>query len=103
MKIFKTTFLILFGLGCISFTSCGSGVNCANVGSELQQASSDLSMAQGTYLSDPSTENCEAFKTAYSKYIEEVRSFDECTDELGGQDLDQLIRDAEEGLDDLEC
>lgn len=59
-------FAFLLFASAISFNSCNNACSSDNLNAELEK----VSAASSEYVSDPSTENCAAYKTALEDYLE---------------------------------
>ena len=63
----------------------------------------DLTLAAETYLADPTTANCEAYRTTFADFIDFLRAFENCPAVADRAEYRQDLRDAEADLRDLEC
>lgn len=70
----KKTFITLLVCGIFfAMSSCGSSSCSAE---DLTAAAKTLTEAANKYSADPSKANCEAYKTALNKYIDDIKDCD---------------------------
>jgi hypothetical protein len=103
-KLFFFFSLILF-LGL--FSSCGSdGVDCGNSVNWASEINAELTAwtnAATAFSTNPTTENCNAYKDAYQDFIDALKPWGDC---LSGQeftDWQQDLNDAEAGVAAINC
>ncbi len=70
---------------------------------ELQSEAEALSTAASAYGNDPTTENCEAFRSAYQAYLDTAADLDNCVIGTERQDYLDAIAEAQVELDNLQC
>lgn len=106
----KMTFYILLVLVGIVFTldSCkkesNNPVGCsANWAAEVQAEISNYSNAAMAYANNPTTETCNAYKTAYQDYIDALKPFLNCATYTPQQkaELQAAINEAESDISTL--
>lgn len=112
MKTLKILSLIFF-VGLLA-TSCGgddddnnSNVDCnsaVSITASFQAETEAWTNALQAYSNDPSTANCNAYKTAYLEWLNAVRALESCYNEAGlGVEWQQSIDDAEAAINALVC
>lgn len=100
--------LLLFCLTLVLF-SCGDdekdAANCANSFSqEFSDEITAITNASNVYAMDPTPANCNAFKTAYTNYINALQGWEDCAIQLNASDdWQQSIDDAMESVNQIEC
>lgn len=101
-------FSILF-ISLIGFSSCGDDKddigNCNTNFSIVLEAELDAITATGTaFGNDPTTENCNAYKTAFNNYLTALESLEGCYRENGlGDEFELSIEEARADINDLDC
>ncbi len=101
--------VILFVL--FAFSSCNKkkddiGDNCSGLwASELQNEINDWSNAAAAYGSNPTTENCNAYKSAAQAYLNALRPYGDCATLTGTQrtQWEQAIGEAQANVSNIEC
>lgn len=100
-------FLAIVSLIAISVTSCGKSVNCENftTGNSLfEDEISKVTDALFVFDVNPGFENCERVRDAYQDYIDALKEWEDCAVQNGqGLEFQEFIRDAEKGIEELEC
>lgn len=111
----KLSFLLMmFGLISFSLISCSddddaggnvfTGPNCYNAWiTAYSQSTQQMSSAAQAYGTDPTEENCNAFKAAYQSFLDDIKPFQNCA-AITGQEREEFIeqiQEAEEDIDDL--
>jgi hypothetical protein len=96
----KTIPIILVAacLICLGFSSCGpAGPKCRTLGFSfaLQNEILTLSAAQSAFQQDPSPQNCNAYREAYSNYIEALKGYGGCVPAEDRADWQQSLDEAE--------
>lgn len=96
----------------LSFTACGGDddgnigpafCNEQTYGDAVANATTSLSDAAVTYANDPTTANCEAYRTAAQNYLDEVRRFEDCATIGTRDDFRESLREAQESVDMIMC
>jgi len=62
-----------------------------------------LQVAVTAYSNDPSTANCEAYRSAAQDYLDTIREFDTCADIISRQEYQESLAEAEMELANLQC
>ena len=99
---------LLFGfffLSVLSMMSCGDdGSDCTSqqFTSEVNAAIDVVNAAAATWASDPSSDNCQAFKDAANDYVDVVEGFDTCAG-ISQSEYDQAVQAARAAVDSLPC
>ena len=93
---------------CLFLSSCGSSAiaKCNSLGfaQEFQEEFTIISATSQAYSSDPTPENCEAFKDAYRSYIDVLASWEDCAIELNQEaDWRESLEEARQDVEDIEC
>ena len=105
MKIIKNI------LGCsilfFALTSCSkdSPINCFG-GSWAQELSSELTdwtTAAQAYSENPTTENCNSYKSSISSYISAIDKLTDCIPTVSQQDFNMAVDEAKEELNEIDC
>ena len=108
----RITFLAMMFLAFTVFVSCGnddepneSGICGTAWAVAIEDEAAAFSLALQAYASDPSTENCEAYKVALQAYIDALKPYGDCATLTGQQraDWEAAVAEAEAGIDDIEC
>ena len=95
--------LLLIGL---STTSCRkSSAKCGTLGwsLDLQNEITNLSNASSAYSLNPTTENCKAYKEAYSDYIDALRGYEKCVSAAERAGWQQSLDEAEADVNNIQC
>ncbi len=71
----------------------------------VEEEANDLSLAAQNYATDPSSENCAAYKDALQSYIDALKPYGDCTTLTGQQraNWETAVAEAEASIDDIEC
>lgn len=69
----------------------------------VSNAVTELSSAASAFANDPSTANCNAWKTAAQNYLDEVKRFENCATLNTRDDFRDSIRNAEEAVAMTSC
>ena len=103
-------FALFLMLGILSFLSCGkddaTNDPCSTAwATELNDEAQAMSNALQTYLNDPTTANCEAYKSAAQAYLNALRPYGNCAALVGQQRVDwqNAVDAAQEGINNIEC
>lgn len=105
MKFIYSTLLFVFFIALS--TSCKkSVVGCSGIAyaNELTAELTAVSNASAAYSQDPSTANCNAFKSAYQDYLNGLDKYKNCT--FAAQEraaFNEAIAEAQLSLDQLVC
>ena len=108
----RITFLTLMFLGLTAFISCSEndepnepGICGTTWAVAIEDEATAFSAALQAYASDPTTENCQAYKVALQAYIDALKPYGDCTTLTGQQraDWEAAVAEAEAGIDDIEC
>ncbi len=113
MKFIKTTILHASMYTCLllttaacdkdnpldPFNDCGSAAWTEQVQVELTA----WSTAIGNYASDPTSENCTAFKTTGKAYLDALEDVRACVGTANQQAYNQAIAEAKVDLDETDC
>lgn len=71
---------------------------------QFQDEINAVNTAASNYAMDPTTSNCNAFKSAYNNYIDALDAWDACATVAGQRtEYEQAKNDARAALDDLSC
>jgi len=101
MKYFFT--MLTFAL----FMSCGGsdGVSCDinDLNDEIADELAALDATGLAYANDPTTANCEAWKSAGQTYLDAIEGFDSSCDGLSQSQYDQVIQGAQAALAAIPC
>lgn len=90
-------------------SSCGNDddvVECTSteVSERFNDLIDDVISASTTYANDESSANCNKLKDTFRTFIDEMRTLQNCADEVGqGAEWRESIQEAETDLDDLNC
>jgi len=91
----------------MGLSSCGKETalcSSSDFDDKYEIAINAFSSAQSDYFSDPeNTEKCEAFRTAYLNYINQLRDLTDCAVIQGRADFEQSLNEAEADFEDFEC
>lgn len=100
---FKTTIFSLLIFSLFSFTSCSDdddldvGDANATACADFETAYRDAMAALSTFSENPTTENCESYKSAFLKFYEEFRDcsywdadYQEAVDQVQGTDCSEM-------------
>lgn len=98
----KTLKILCFLSLCLYMVSCG-GDSCENINTDVQTAINDFSDALTAFSTNPTDENCEIFREEYADYIDALKGFQDCSNQINSVDLNELIQEAEQDLEDFEC
>lgn len=105
-QIFLISFLAVMILG---FGSCNKSITPAGCStawaSELSNEVTALSNAAQTYASNPTQENCLAYKAAAQNYVDALKPYGDCatltgTDRAAWQDA---LNNAQQSVDEMNC
>ena len=104
-------FLLLILVAAVSLSSCKSDDDidngaCAanfNFALELQAESTALSNAASAYANDPTTANCEAYRSAFTSYLDAAADIDNCVPTADRSAYLQSITEAQAEVDALVC
>lgn len=108
----KITFLAMMFLAFTVFVSCGKddepnepGICSTAWAVGIEDEATAFSVALQAYASNPSTENCEAYKVAIQAYIDALKPYRDCATLTGQQraDWEAALAEAEASIDDIEC
>ena len=108
----RITFLTLMFLGLTAFVSCSDDEEVNDPGicgtawaAAVEDEATTFSLALQAYASDPSAENCGAYKVALQAYIDALKPYGDCTTLTGQQrtNWETAIAEAEASIDDIEC
>ncbi|NBB88999.1 MAG: hypothetical protein GVX96_04370 [Bacteroidetes bacterium] len=99
---------MMFTIGCsgdddddVADVNCGSNWFASDA---VQNALNDFSSAATAYGSNPTSENCNAYKDAADDYIDVLESFRGCAVDQGVlAEWEQSFDDARNSIDALEC
>lgn len=69
----------------------------------VAEATDRLNVVVMTYISNPTTANCEAYRTAARTYINELRGFEDCAGIGDTQEFRNDLAQAEADLAELDC
>ncbi len=98
-------FVFLFALS-LALSSCGGddGVDCnsSEFNSIINQEVAAVNAAGQAWATDPTTENCNAFKQAAQDYISAVEDFGNCND-ISQTDYNMAIQAAREAANSIPC
>ncbi len=100
---------MMFTIGCSDDDDNGdlSNVNCGTswlVAEAFQDALSNYTDANSAYLSNPTSENCNAFIDATNDFIDVLESFRSCAVDQGLLDeWEQNFDNARDSIEDFEC
>lgn len=93
-------------------TSCG-GDDDGNIGpafcteqafnQAVADAVAELNNAAQIYAADPTTANCEVYRSAASDYLDEVRRFENCATISERQEFRDSLDEAQESVDMIIC
>lgn len=99
--LLATAFLLLGCSKSDSKVDCHSGFN---LHQETAGEVEEFSNAAIEYSQDPSAENCNRYKNALSSYVDVLEKYEKCALEYGStEDWRETIREAREGINDLQC
>jgi len=97
----------MFTIGCSDDDDDVADVNCGTNwfnAEGVQNALTDFSNAATAYGTNPTTENCSAYKDAANDYIDVLESFRSCAVDQGVLDeWEQSFDSARDSLDALPC
>ncbi len=108
-------FLLVLALSLFSISSCGGddddnggGNNpdlClfATFNEQVLASVNALQAAALNFGNDPTTANCEAYRTAAQDYLDTIRSFDTCADIISTQSYQESLAEAEMEVANLQC
>jgi hypothetical protein len=106
----KTSNPILIILCALCFTimivSCGSNSvdSCTAFSQEFEDELERVNEAITAYSMDQSPSNCEEFKNSYLDYIDALRDYEDCANELGNYtEWEQSLQIAEDAINGLVC
>jgi hypothetical protein len=108
----KNFFLLGFLAITLSFAACGSDddgnigpafCNDQAFGEAVANATSSLSDAATLFANDPTTANCEAYRTAAQNYLDEIRRFEGCSIISARDDFRESLREAQASVDMIMC
>jgi len=75
-----------------------------NFATELQAETNAVIAAANAYGTNPTTENCNAYRTAYQNYLNAASDLQACANATGqGTEYAQAIAEAQAQLDALQC
>ncbi len=101
----KYSVLLIFSFS-IFFTACHKLDPCDNddFESSFQDEIEAISTAAVNYGQDPTTQNCNIFKDAYTDYVNALEDWDSCA-EASGQRIEwqQALDSARASINDIEC
>ena len=106
MKLFRVLVfgVVLLSLGSVSCKT--SGVNCGSAGWGLaiQDEINNLSTTATAYSTNPTTENCQAYRQAYIDYIDALKGWEKClSNAVDRADWQQALDDAEQEANNIQC
>jgi hypothetical protein len=90
----------------MSFTSCGSDVDCQDEASFYASIEIEVDAfldAALTFAFDPTSENCNAYKDAINAYVKALKPYRDCLSGSDRDEFDATIAESEQSADDLEC
>lgn len=106
-SLFYLSFLLI---GSLAFLSCSGNSLADRCGPnwspavELEDEINDFTQALTAYSQDPTTANCEAYKEAYLDYLDALRDWEDCYIYAYSEaEFNQVIDDAEEAVNELDC
>ena len=103
----KMRFLFFFlALTSIGFISCSDEKDCDEFANEnfLQAEAEAIINTAFEYAFNPSDENCQKLRDAYSDFLDLAEEFQGCADEAGqGEEYRADLEEAREALNDLPC
>ena len=63
-----------------------------------------FSQAAENYIMDPSSGNCNAYKSSLQNFLNALKSLEDCADEVGqGDEFRESIEQAEDSISTLTC
>ncbi len=105
MKTLKVLLTIcVFAIVC----ACGgdddgiNGCDINEVNAALEDEIAALDAAGLVYANDPTTANCNAWKSAANDYLDEIEGFQSC-DGLSQSEFNQIVQGAQAALDAIPC
>ena len=105
MKNFLLLSLILLSVSIVS--SCGGeDIDCTNPNINQEWADEfQAALDAGTaYATDPTSENCNAYRDALQDYLDVVKDYEECADTPEEQqDFDEAVQEAQGVINTLSC
>ena len=85
-------------------SSCGKDPVSCNYATEVQNELNALSTAATAYGNNPTTANCNAYKTSFQNYLNALEDHRSCATTAGqGAEFQQAIDDAQASLNQLQC
>lgn len=100
--------LILLSVVClVGFASCGGDdIDCTslNTAVDLKEEIDEITAASIAYTSNPTVDNCEAYKKAWEDYLDALEPYGDCA--WNAQDeaeFNQALAEAQMVIDDIDC
>ena len=102
LKIFFTVCVLSMICACGGDDEGINGCDINEVNEALEDEVAALDAAGLVYANDPTTANCNAWKSAANIYLDEVEGFQTC-DGLSQSEFNQIIEAAQAALDLIPC
>lgn len=105
MKLIQHFLLAVVLVGSLAYSSCKKDdPQTCDYATALQDELSTLSTAASVYSSNPTTENCLAYKAAFNTYLNAAEGYVDCATQAGqGAQLQAEIDQARVELNALQC
>ncbi len=107
----KSIFIFLLAFGIMGLDACNkdddenNGNDSINWATELQAEIEAVNLAAQAYISNPTTENCLAYKAAAQAYLDALKPYGN-NPALTGQtreQWEQALAEAQESVDNIDC